>query len=416
MKTLITLFLSLLALNVYSQSNNIDDYYVDFAIPDNAATTLLGIAPNKVSRPGNVKDIGFQLLNTVSEGGNLSTGLALEWSPLMSFNKNLKTYKDNYIFNRMQFSIATAKQSKGNGIDLAIGYKVTLIDDADPYKDDKLIEDIQKLMLFESGIEVLKGNFLYEFKNYCLKDLKDEKIYDALINGVFDYNKYSSKNIPIEGAFLQEVTKAITGVNPNYPKETLDGLMSYAKRFLLTVYDIVSNKSYETANKLISERKEQYLKSKWNAKSLQFSTGLISTSDSATIKTLQLKRWSSFLGYAQDISTWGQLLLQAQYITSWNNLEDFKNKAMLGGRLLFGNGTFRGSLEGLFSYSEKSGVDINRNLRTTLGLEFKMSDGLWLEAAFGLDSPVKEFKGSSLLSLANLKYTFAKKRRIHFNI
>jgi len=34
----------------------------------------------------------------------------------------------------------------------------------------------------------------------------------------------------------------------------------------------------------------------------------------------------------------------------------------------------------------------------------------------GLGSPLKEFKGSSLFSLANLKYTFAKKRWFDFNI
>jgi hypothetical protein len=416
MKTSVLLvFVYIITVNAFSQSNNIDDYYIDFAIPDNAATTMLGIAPNKVSRPGNVKDIGIQLLNTISESGNLSQGLSLEWSPLMTFNKNLKTYKEHYIFNRMQFSIATAKQNQGNGIDLAVGYKVTIIDDADPYKDDVLINDIQTLMLFESGIEIIKGDFQFEFKNYCIDVLKDEGLYDLLINSVFNFNIYKKENVPTEGIFLQQVKNKALERNPKYSEDVLNTITHYARKFLVSLYDVLSNKGYERIDKLIGDRKVEYLKKKWNAKSLQFSTGLISSSDSSTIKTLKLKKWSSFLGYAQDISNWGQALFQAEYITSWNDNDDFKNKASLGWRFIGGSGTFRGSFEGLFTYAEKKGVNINRNIRTTAGIEFRMTDGLWLEAAFGLDTPVSEFKSSTLLSLVNLKYTFAKKRRYDIN-
>ena len=60
---------------------SIDDYYVDFSVPDITAFSILDVNPNDVVRPGNVKEFAAGVVNYVSENGNLKPGLAIELAP-----------------------------------------------------------------------------------------------------------------------------------------------------------------------------------------------------------------------------------------------------------------------------------------------------------------------------------------------
>lgn len=397
---------------LFGQEKSIDDYYVDFAIPDISAATLLGISPNNVSRPGDVKEIGIQLLNTFNQEGKIVQGLAVEWSPLTTLNKNLEQYSRYYLLNKIQISLATAKQSKGNGTDLAFGLKWTPIDEADPYNNKELLNDLEKILSFETGNEILKNVFYQDLKDYCTGAFNYD-FYKEIRNKFFLYTQYKKKgDIPNENFLIKQVIDYLKEKKPDCTNDEIANLTYYSRRFVMNLYEILSNDTYKKIENLIGKRKEKFLKDHWNAKSFQLSFGLISTSDSSTIRTLKMKRFGSFMGYTQNINTWGQVLFQFQYYKSWSDNDEYKNKFSIGSRVLCGTGTFRGSLEGLFAYTEKANsTDINRNIRTTLGLEFKMTDGLWLETAIGLETPVSGFKNSTLLSLANVKYTFAKKRR-----
>ncbi len=60
---------------------SIDDYYVDYSVPDITAFSILGVNTNDVVRPGNVKEFAAGVVNYISENGNLKPGLAIELAP-----------------------------------------------------------------------------------------------------------------------------------------------------------------------------------------------------------------------------------------------------------------------------------------------------------------------------------------------
>src|SRR4051812_11169208 len=65
----------------------LDALYHDFSIPDASAFSLLGITPNKVTRPSSAKEVSASLLNIAEGGSNISPGIALEWAPFTTFDK-----------------------------------------------------------------------------------------------------------------------------------------------------------------------------------------------------------------------------------------------------------------------------------------------------------------------------------------
>jgi hypothetical protein len=109
-----------------------------------------------------------------------------------------------------------------------------------------------------------------------------------------------------------------------------------------------------------------------------------------------------------------QLVIQSQGRRGLGSLQTERWFYSGGGRLLLGSGTKRVSAEGLVA--KASDTDVTKNgvsKRITLGTEFRITDGFWLEVAFGSQwTPASTGQpGGKLLSLANLKYAFNSKPR-----
>ena len=80
--SVVVLFLVHLTMNAQNRDSiSIDDYYVDYSVPDITAFSILDVNPNDVVRPGNVKEFAAGVINYVSENGNLKPGLAIEIAP-----------------------------------------------------------------------------------------------------------------------------------------------------------------------------------------------------------------------------------------------------------------------------------------------------------------------------------------------
>src|SRR6478736_8129729 len=89
------------------KGGNINDYYIDFAIPDITAFSLLDINTNKINRPGNVKQFAIGVQNYVDANGNLKPGLAMEFAPYKFFaNGDTNNWGKNKSLKNLQISLA----------------------------------------------------------------------------------------------------------------------------------------------------------------------------------------------------------------------------------------------------------------------------------------------------------------------
>jgi len=121
---------------------NLDLYYVDFAVPDVGAFTLLNTTPDHVSTPGTPKEFAMSLLNAVGNNQDITPGLAIEWAPMKTFIK--KSTLDDYSKLRwlkdMQVTFGTVADSLGTKV--GAGFKWTIYNEMDPLLDRSFRKEI----------------------------------------------------------------------------------------------------------------------------------------------------------------------------------------------------------------------------------------------------------------------------------
>jgi hypothetical protein len=174
-------------------SLDIDDLYVDFAVPDLGAFTLLGITPNAISKPGSVKEFTADALTFFKDYPKISTGLAIEYSPYFTRQRNwekknesvnYERYRKTKLIRGLSMTFGTAQDS--TGLNMAAGLKWTICDNTDPLLDKIHIENLNNLQKQLLG-GALVDQILFEkqFVNPFLQ--KVAKLYEIDINPL-DFN------------------------------------------------------------------------------------------------------------------------------------------------------------------------------------------------------------------------------------
>ena len=121
---------------------------IDLSVPKAPAFTALGITPESVVRPTSPKAFATSLLSGSDPRGNIQTGLAVETAPYLLYagnNITLRDYIANYpirLASRTQLSVATAKgtNDEDEATRIALGFLITPFDLGDPRTDKKLLE------------------------------------------------------------------------------------------------------------------------------------------------------------------------------------------------------------------------------------------------------------------------------------
>jgi hypothetical protein len=123
-----------------SPVDNFNHYSLDFAVPESPAFTLLGLSQPSVIHPTSIRDFGASLVNGVSSGGQLQTGIAIDTAPYLLVAGNdltLADYQNNRVTRLLantQLSLATTKADgeSGNGTRVGVGLHMKLYDLGDP--------------------------------------------------------------------------------------------------------------------------------------------------------------------------------------------------------------------------------------------------------------------------------------------
>lgn len=455
MKSRYLLFLLCIPVTVFAQGKKdtlkVDDFYVDFAVPDLAAYTLLGIDNDQVSRPGNLKELAIGLSSLTGTNGKFNPSIGIEYSPFITLNKNLKTETNNdKSYWDRRFRPTNLALTFGTQIDdslgnrAALGFKWVPVDFSEPLGDKEFYKAVQALLSDEKGRrEIIYTN---AFNNKVLDLLSDttillkgknppekkrftkEEIESLQRHLEITKTEYRTKLLMLDSSgtigSIKAMLKDSVRKEPAYAliKDSVKQVFEeYIEEFVDFIY--FGRFRQEPLGDKIRKLKEEFKKTHWNALVVQFSAGWVWNSDSATFDDLSKEKYVAFIGVSTPLwfksRTWAarhtQAIAQIQYTNDKSKLTAFASKFSAGGRILIGNSDNRLSLEGMYSditYDAKKtdGSEIREtSFRWAIGGEFKLSQGSWLEIALGGQ---KLINGETrILPSFSLKHALQNKRR-----
>lgn len=429
-------------------TTTIDDLYIDFAIPDLGAFTLLGITPATVSRPGNVKEFAADVLGVASTGGQITPGIAIEWAPYQTvaslrkgpMDKNqLETYRNSHLLRGLQLSYGTVQDTAG--AKMALGLKWTVLDESDPLLDTNLINKIDQFHKRVQGTSPLRPRMKTDFTNkvrtwFSEVDTKlglNDGDTKTELDGFFQFpasGKDSDEAPPILPLPYQVLKRdmekkmaTLSGDRFKAEPELNADLSDLITEYLALLHAELEfrNQQLPTMINKLEKDLDDYRKKNWNHFAIALGAGHIWESEDYSWRGLEGNKLSAY-GQAAipllhskkktDRMIQLQLLLNAQFSQFYRADSGGVGQELSGGgRLLLGHNDFRISTEARYTQNFIQDGDATNNLRMTGGVEMRLSDGIWLELVLGTDSSLGELKDQQFLSLAGFKYALVKKRR-----
>jgi hypothetical protein len=127
-----------------AQDSKIGGFTVDLPVPESPAFSVLNLTPQSTTRPTSPQQLATSLINGVDHDGHLQSGVALDAQPYMimyGHSVSWTKYKESYatrFASRAQVSVGTAKgaTSDDKSAKLALGFRITVFDLGDPFRDD----------------------------------------------------------------------------------------------------------------------------------------------------------------------------------------------------------------------------------------------------------------------------------------
>ena len=284
------------------EENQLDNYYIDFAVPDLAANTLLGIDNDQIVRPGNLKEFAVALSSLSGTDGALNPSIAIEYAPLISLNKSSQNnyWEKGFRWTNLALSFASqVDDSLGNRAGL--GFKWVPFDYSDPIGDDAFKAKIGDFLREKN--DQTDSEFRQAFQDSILSVISDtlnvaEKV---TVSSLLEISNKSYRDKLIErhqkgdigslSKHLKDSLRTLTFYDKltENQKDRLDGS---AEKFAQYTLD---KESFEgLIEKKIAELKKEYKEQNWNAFVIQLSGGFVWNSDSATIQDLTNEENGSF--------------------------------------------------------------------------------------------------------------------------
>lgn len=398
--------------NVYAQEEvdheDLNAYFIDFAIPDLAAFTLLGVDGARVSRPGNVRELSVALQNGLGERGVLEQGLGLEVAPVWLADAPDVIGDYRPLVHRLTVSAATLKSSDTTR--LGLSFRWVPIDRSDPYASPALRDAIRTALVdaltgsVPSDVRVALTRRVFE---HLVDDLDAPRPFD--IARLLDLDDLDSTSKPVTISATQaHIREELAAQEIELTAAQADTLLQLARDYVRLANVMLTVDAEATARQAVTRRREEFRDTTWNAFALQFAGGITALVPGA-LGEAEAEALSAFAGLSYPlINRYGQLVVHGQLRVP---IDDDDLQASVGGRLLLGTATRRLSLEGLWAVNdERLGGDTD-NVRLTVGAELRLASGTYLELATGVNLPERGEAG--LLTLGALKYALRSDRRFY---
>ena len=319
------------AMAAIAAQNNYKKYTVDFTVPESPAFSLIGIAPEKITRPATPRDLAIAVANGVDEQGKAKSGLAIEFSPyelLYGQRVTLSDYAERQSVRRLMGTVVSLGVAKGTeatdkSMRMGVGLNISLFDFGDPRVDPKVATCLNTLKapnrLIGAPVIVNEDTTAKQNEEFnACKSLANR----AGVNTLGKWNK-SAGSVGLGQAWTSE-----TGTFSDKKRGARGGWLSLGYGF----------------------------------------EGIRGLEDNAQL-VAHVRRL--FKEHISDPAQAGKFIDQ--------------DSTLAGARMRFTNdpSKFYGTMEGSYQRLEFPGGRNDKVKRFALGLEYKVSDDLWLVASVG---------------------------------
>ncbi len=413
---------------------NIDDMYMDFAVPELSAFSMLDVQGDEIVRAGSIKKFAVSMASAFDNGQEIKPGFAVEFAPSY-FAKTRKKEWWNRSFrpDNFAFTIATASQDS-MGLLGAIGIKWVPIDNTIPHgeKDKDFFQNVyfQTIELSTKRSEKFESDYK-KFKAYMMKICNNDPVTSTAIqNASFDLEENDDntdheniKNDKIDDPtqyLANKMYEALANEGISITGQDTSTIRKYAQKFVNHIQDDAYKKKTQLK---VEELKAEYKKDNWYKGSLLFSAGMVTALPDNKWKEARFNKFSAIVSGATPLGIkffkkhYSQVLGQVKMDWATSDTVEFTTKYSIGTRLIIGNADNRVSIEGLYNSTQlkpefqRNNSDQLRFLRTSVGLELKILNDTWLELALGNQWYFEGENGSELVPNFGFKHAFQNRKR-----
>jgi hypothetical protein len=335
------------------KGKNADEVIKAYSVPESPAFSFLDVSPAKVTRPTTPRDLISSIVDAIDAEGRVRQGFALEVQPsaILRTGAGLRAYQESPLTRALtnaQVSLATVRAAgDSSSTDLSYGLRLTLFDRADP--------------------------------------MASQSFTDSLAN------------------LLAECSEPIPPPPPNVDPAVAAQLKSAAEAAALVKEGACNRTGIERV-------RTKYVKDHWNDVHLALSYAgghRLAGSLPREGKALGHRVW---LVAGVPVLTYGQILGYYRLSNVLAAGTDTRTRLnAYGARAVVGKPTFNGFVELVGERRRAaSGTDNNSARSWSGGLEFRVSDQLWLST--GLGSADEDIDGPTVV-IANLRWGFSDKAR-----
>jgi len=407
------------------EKRTIEDYYIDFGVSELTALTLIGVNTNRVLRPGTMKALATGFLTVAESGSDIKSGVAVDWTPVRP-DKSLSQYRDSKL---KYFQLAFGTVKNRDVTDFGFGARWNIFDRSDPLGDKSYHERISAavdtvLAISQARDNELRMLFVEQVKDYLLalmarleqqgtrsqKEIK--KITDTLAGKIWNLDRppdlLLAETVIRRAARYYEET-GLTDVAPGGEGR----LAQLAESYVRTIEDVGRHRDQtdKLINKLVKREKKLFKKQSWNAPVMTVGGGWIARSVDSSWRELKGDRFSGFVGGAFPMGRRFQGIAQAEGRVAARDSVDESSFWGAGGRVIAVYGDRRISAEVYYSSADGREPELDEDFwRFTVGLDLKLTKGVWFEVAIGGEFDDNS-DDSTILVLGNIKYGYRKEPR-----
>lgn len=413
-----------------NSEKTIDEMMLDLSVPDLTAANLLDISREEVIEPGNVRELVVSVLPYLQDQTNT---FAIEWAPFNSTAKDRRynKYKNGYLLKGLQLSYARSVDTAANR--QAIGIKWTY-NKGDVLKKKHLNSLVDKL-LKEATVSTPSADDNSRRLTKLLRELYSDKdpqdIADIITDlgiGTTDTSDGLTKADTTASDYVEAIIgalqrKGLVGSSGCLAPEQMTAIVqiaedeAYLNRILATTTDKVAAD--------IEKYREELESYAWNAFAVDLGFGLSSTDPAAA--SARRDKWSAFAGLKFPFLSKksGQGILHLQYdkvnpdpkpLGEASLLDSLSSKIFIGFEWQHKLGSqdrrFTAQLSQSFKDFATPAADFGINTtRLTAGLNVKITDNLWLQAAGGYEWNNDSRLGNGPVASTEIAYALTRKKK-----
>jgi hypothetical protein len=338
------------------------NYKLDFVTPDQPAFNILGTTPSNLLRPSNAKE--FSSITSEWFKGTpyiIPESFGIEISPYLltsSQSATLSDYQNNRTFASWRLSFGTGKDENTTKRNVAIGMRITPIDNGDMRTDAAYLNNLTNIA----------NNIAAE-----RADLRDNYLRDHNMT-MADYAK-EAINKEVDNWVTQQMNTP-TGHSVDYDSK-------------------------------IEQAREEYKRDNWNASKLDLALAVLLNSPDSLLKNVYYKKSSFWLTGsikpgAQNRNS--QILVginifhEQKLKEALDTMEFNKINFSIPARVYLGSNKYKGFAE--FQYSFQTFLypgtwSLQSNTLLSFGTEINIKDGIWLLINGGWNNEFTHNSGSN---------------------